>query len=161
MNFETTATAVLNGYHTHRWPDDSIQNIGQGSFRTAFLHDGWVYKVTRDNRDYHNENEYLNFLRALDLELPAHVKIPACELVQATCPHCNVTQHVMVMEHIEGEFHSFAKSSEQTWRVINPEYDPAYAARYNDMLAVLGLYDLCGTNVIINNEGWWPIDLQM
>ncbi len=163
MNFEANATALLEHYHAHK-NENYIEDAcppeftfkGSGSFRACYAKDGWVYKVIRywGDRDRYNIREYEEYLRLVDLVLPDHVALPATELlkVSCSCDNCGGTdQYVIVMEEVKGEFISFRRLTS----------DPEYRALLESMQKAMVLEDITGTNVIINDDGWWPIDLHI
>lgn len=142
-------------YDTTSHPKD-FAFAGAGSFRTCYVKDGWVYKFDRNTFSHENENlrEYDSYQHLLTLTLPDHVQLPTTHLVHTECQcadtGCHETGCIIVMEHIVGDHPPHS---------IYNEHDPQYPL-YRSMFDALGLFDLMGTNLIINEAGWWPIDMQ-
>lgn len=159
MNFEANATALLERhYHLKNQlpieqcaPNDFTFK-GSGSFRACYAKDGWVYKVLRYDRDNSwNIKEYEEYLRLVDMVLPDHVALPATELIHVPDPCSTGELAIIVMEEVLGEFYDYNRG----------QVDLDYRSLLRGMQKAMDLHDIMGTNVIINDDGWWPIDLHI
>ena len=162
MNFESNATALLEYYHRHKdskYIEDArprgFKFVGSGSFRACYAKDGWVYKVPRytgARENNYNFREYEEYLRLVDLVLPDYIILPATEILEVSCEHCDGDLvPVIVMEEVHGDFVDYHRC----------QIDLDYRALVTGMGDAMGLHDITGTNVIINEDGWWPIDLHI
>lgn len=147
--FENATYLAHMPYGWHPSDDSDWQAVGHSSRFVYRGPDGFVYKTHPG--DYQNLEEFENYMRFKDSELPEGVRIPEFDYYNFD----NTAVTVSVTEYVEGK---------PTWCVCSDLYTMDHeadcvAGKAYDLNDLFGTYDLGGDNCLIDSDGiMWVVD---